>query len=115
MKCCNENNSNNSKGKKKNPMKHMLMMALCCGLPILILAIVPFLGSGNAALKTLLISIAPFICPLMMIGMIPMMFMHSKDGSASKGGHGCCGNDKVEEENIEKLKDIKVNVNELEN
>lgn len=36
---------------KNNSMKHMLMMALCCGLPILIISIIPFLGASNTALK----------------------------------------------------------------
>ena len=45
MNCCHENNDNNNgneKGKHKGHLSHMLMMALCCGAPILILLIVPF-------------------------------------------------------------------------
>lgn len=47
---------------------HMLHMILCCGLPLLILLVLPLLGY-----KGVLLSIAPFICPIMMLVMIPMM------------------------------------------
>jgi hypothetical protein len=57
----------------------MLMMALCCGKPVLLLLLVPFLSRvgipGAARYPTLF---APFICPLMMIFMIPMMFKGKK-------------------------------------
>lgn len=86
MNCCNHNsngtNENNQKNQharhKHGPLSHMLMMVLCCGAPLLILLVVPLLGSNLPGLKAFLVSIAPFICPLMMIGMIPMMLRHGK-------------------------------------
>ena len=59
-------------------MKHILMMVLCCGLPILLIAVLPFLKIGNTAFRITLVSMIPFLCPLMMISMIPMMIKGSK-------------------------------------
>ncbi|EQB88649.1 hypothetical protein J2Z44_002617 [Clostridium punense] len=84
MKC------DKSNDKKHKPMKHMLMMGLCCGLPILIVGILPLLNIGVGA-KTMLASITPFICPIMMVLMIPMMFRNMKDGA-------CCGEKKEQSE-----------------
>lgn len=87
-----ENINNNQKqtGHKHGPMKHMLMMALCCGLPLLLLLIIPFLGILGSGFKLTLLSIIPFLCPIMMLFMIPMMMKSSKDGKS------CCNEDKKE-------------------
>jgi len=59
---------------------HLKMMALCCGAPFLILLILSLLGY-----KGVLQNIIPFICPIMMLAMIPMMMRgHGKD---------CCSKD----------------------
>ena len=63
-------------------MKHILMMVLCCGLPILLIAVLPFLKIGNTAFRVTLASIIPFLCPLMMLFMIPMMLKGSKEGKS---------------------------------
>lgn len=47
---------------------HMLHMILCCGLPLLILLVLPLFGYSG-----ILQRIVPFICPVMMLLMIPMM------------------------------------------
>lgn len=61
---------------------HMLMMVLCCGLPILALAAVPFVVQFNPGLGKFLGSYSWLICPILMV---PMMFMmmgnHKKDHS----------------------------------
>lgn len=88
MKCHGDNNGGN--GKKHSPIKHMLMMALCCGLPILIVGILPLLNIGGGS-KTLLATITPFICPIMMLFMIPMMFKGMKNGD-------CCSDKKDQSE-----------------
>lgn len=54
--------------KKHKPMNHMLHMGLCCGLPLLLLMVLPLIGYNGALLK-----LAPLICPIMMLVMIPMM------------------------------------------
>jgi uncharacterized membrane protein YkvI len=47
-------------------------MIICCGTPILIVAVLPFLKI-NATFKATILSITPFICPIMIIFMLPMM------------------------------------------
>lgn len=86
--------NNHKDGKKHSPIKHMLMMVLCCGLPFLIVAILPFINIG-AGFKAGIAAITPFICPLMMIFMIPMMFKGMKN-------EDCCS--KKNAESDEKVK-----------
>lgn len=76
----------NGENKKHNPLKHMLMMVLCCGLPFLLVAALPFLNIGGG-FKALITVIAPFICPIMMVLMMVMMFKGKKHG-------GCCSEKK---------------------
>ncbi|MDF2909047.1 MAG: uncharacterized protein K0R34_4368, partial [Herbinix sp.] len=64
--------------KEHSPMKHMLHMILCCGLPIVIIAMLPFIASVSPAMAGLLGVVAPFICPVMMGGMMIMMFRGNK-------------------------------------
>lgn len=81
-------NTDNTDGKGKvngchknnhSPIKHMLHMILCCGLPIVIIFALPFIANMNPAVAVFLGVIAPFICPLMMGGMIFMMFKGNKN------------------------------------
>lgn len=90
MNCHGNNHDQDGKSKKHNPIKHMLMMVLCCGLPILLIGVLPFLKIGGGS-KALIASIAPFICPLMMVFMIPMMFKGMKK-------EDCCGKKEQSEE-----------------
>jgi ABC-type transport system involved in cytochrome bd biosynthesis fused ATPase/permease subunit len=55
-------------------------MVVCCAVPLLIVAALPFF-KFNAALKLSILNIAPLICPIMMIFMIPMMI------KGMNGGH----------------------------
>lgn len=81
MNCCSNNGkkefvkvSNQTQGrntKHKGHMSHMWMMALCCGLPIVVVLILPLFGVS--LFKGGLLGIVPFICPIMMLIMIPMM------------------------------------------
>lgn len=92
---CHENKENINENQKKDghkhsSMKHMLMMAMCCGLPLLLLLVVPFLGVFGLGFKLTIASIIPFLCPIMMIFMIPMMM------KSSKGGKSCCNDNKKE-------------------
>ncbi|PRR83666.1 hypothetical protein [Clostridium luticellarii] len=74
---CHGNNSNETNSTSHSGIGHMLMMILCCAIPLALVSILPFLGIAPR-FKILLASIAPFICPIMMFLMIPMMLMHSK-------------------------------------
>ena len=62
------NNYTDTQAPKNNHKKHLLHMALCCGLPLLILLALPLIGY-----KGILLNIAPFICPIMMLVMMTMM------------------------------------------
>ena len=86
MNCCKNNNPedknlptesvdqqsthdhNDAKTSKYSHKNHFLHLALCCGLPLLLLVGLPLVGYQG-----ILLSIAPFICPIMMFVMMPMM------------------------------------------
>ena len=94
----NHNNNNNQNKKHKGHMSHMLMMALCCGAPLIILLVVPFLiNNGGAAIAKPLATIAPFICPIMMVFMIPMM-LKGHNNSAQKDE--CHENSKIDDKRL---------------
>ncbi|MBV4416488.1 hypothetical protein [Clostridium tyrobutyricum] len=74
---CHGNNSNENNKGGHSGISHMLMMVLCCAIPLILVASLPFLGIAPK-FKIMLASAAPFICPIMMFLMIPMIFIHSK-------------------------------------
>lgn len=81
MNCCQGNdnhNKNNHKGHGKGHMGHMLMMILCCGVPVILLLLLPLLSNVFPGSNGVLSRIIPFICPLMMIAMLPTMFRKDK-------------------------------------
>lgn len=87
MNCCDNKDENKNDGKQKVKHKghipHMLMMILCCGAPILILFFLPFISSNvSPTTRNSLIAIVPFICPIMMMFMIPMMMRGNKEKQA---------------------------------
>lgn len=75
---------------KHSPVKHMIHMVLCCGIPIIILLSLPYIARFSPGFAIILGFIAPFICPLMMGGMILMMFGGKKKSS-------CCDDTKKEQ------------------
>lgn len=93
---CHGNNKDNRETHSHNPLKHMLHMILCCGLPILIFAALPFISRFSPGASRMLSVIAPFICPIMMLGMIPMMLGGGKGNRKSS----CCEN-KVDNTQLE--------------
>ncbi len=84
---CHGDNKGKQEANNHSPLKHMLHMAICCGLPILIIAALPLITKFSPGLGGTLAWIAPFLCPLMMLAMLPMMFGGNKKGS-------CCDNEK---------------------
>ena len=70
---------------KHSPLHHMIHMIICCGLPILIIVSIPFIAKYNLGLATILGVIAPFICPIMMGGMmLSMLGGKKKENCCSK-------------------------------
>jgi hypothetical protein len=64
--------------KEHSSLKHMLHMILCCGLPIIIILALPYIAGLSPAVAGVLGFIAPFICPIMMGGMLFMMLRGNK-------------------------------------
>ncbi len=65
-----------SQDQKKNSLKGMLMMALCCGTPLLLVAAVTFFGISLGAMASGALSLAAILaCP---VGMYLMMRMMNK-------------------------------------
>lgn len=93
MNCC-----GNNKGKKVNNnhsmLKHMLHMVLCCGLPIIIVGFLPLITRVSPSAAGVVARIVPFLCPIMMVSMIIMMFRGNK-------GESCCNNSNEENNNKE--------------
>jgi len=80
MNCCKKDeNKDNLKKNKKHHMSHMIMMALCCGAPVLILLIITLLGYQG-----ILFTLLPFICPIMMVLMMPMMLRGGDKGKSEQ-------------------------------
>jgi len=90
MKCHDKKETSNA---KSSLLKHSLHMILCCVLPILIIALIPFVVKFSPVLGGVMGLIAPFICPLMMGGMIISMFRGNKTKKS------CCSSDKDEAKN----------------
>ncbi len=83
------------KPKNFKPFKYIGMMGLCCLLPIIIVAVLPLLQIKSLGANTLIASIAPLICPIMMGLMMIGLFKDSK-------GHSCCGHKDKDEKVSEK-------------
>ncbi|MBU3114724.1 hypothetical protein [Clostridium lacusfryxellense] len=90
---CNEDKKS-KQSNKHSPLKHMVHMAICCGLPIAILFSLPLIIKVSPSIGSVVVRILPFICPVMMIFMIPMMMRGSKKGS-------CCDNTNVDKKTLE--------------
>jgi hypothetical protein len=88
MNCHGNNDRNSGEGKRghKGHGMHMLLMALCCALPILLIWILPALNISSKTLSGILPFAAVLLCPLMHIMMIPAM-MHKDKGANSQEGN----------------------------
>jgi hypothetical protein len=88
MKTENSNSGDNAK-QGHTHAKHMKMMAICCGLPIIGFLAIGILGISMPSLETLLL----LICP---IGMIGMMYMMHRDSQGRQKENSCCNSEKSE-------------------
>lgn len=84
MNCCNDKNEEQKHESKKRlgNLKHLFMMILCCGAPLLLVSLLPVISAVIPGSENLLRTITPFLCPILMIGMIPMMVKEWKANSA---------------------------------
>lgn len=78
---CHGDNKGNKSNHNHSPLKHMLHMVICCGLPIVLLAVLPMVSRLSPGASIAISKIVPFICPLMMFAMIPMMMGGNKKRS----------------------------------
>jgi len=85
--------SNSNKKQGHSHAKHMWMMAICCGLPIIGFLAISALGIGTPSLETLI----ALICP---IGMVGMMYMMHRDSQKKEGGHSYCHSEQKKESDI---------------
>lgn len=98
---CHGDNKENQKSHQHSPMKHMWHMILCCGLPIVVIGMLPLIARFSPSASGLLGKIAPLLCPLMMLAMLPMIFRRDGNGKAS-----CCEN---KQETIAENKPLELN------
>lgn len=91
---CHGNNEKNQGKHSHSPLKHMWHMILCCGLPIVVIGLLPVIAKYSPAAGGFLGRVAPLLCPIMMLMMLPMMFRGNKNGS-------CC-DDKTENQDNNK-------------
>ena len=80
---------NATKAHKHSHFKHMWMMAVCCGLPIVGFLTIGALDINVPSLETLIV----LICP---IGMIGMLFMMNRNRQRKGKGHSCCQQEETE-------------------
>ena len=68
--------------------KHMLMMIICCGLPIILIAFISILNINTSGIVDQFIWL---LCPLLMIPMMFLMFRKNKNNKS-----GCCDDESIE-------------------
>lgn len=102
MKCCKghdqekSNNENqtvtpdpgNVQYHHKGHKSHLRMMALCCGLPILLVLLLPFIGNMLPGTQGTLARIVPFLCPVLMVFMMFSMMKSNKQVTQSEHNRG---------------------------
>lgn len=85
---CHDDNKSNGSNHKHSSLKHILHMVLCCGLPILIVGILPVISRLSPSAGGFVSRIVPFLCPIMMLAMLPMMLKgNKKDSCCSEENH----------------------------
>lgn len=84
---CNKHSKEKQGTHKHSPLKHMLHMIICCGLPIAIFAFLPIITKYSPNTGSILGKIIPFLCPLMMVSMMVLMILGSNKNK------NCCNDD----------------------
>lgn len=106
MNSCHDHHKNGEPGKEhshKGFLSHLWMMALCCGAPIILLAILPLLGNLSPGIRGAVSGILPFLCPILMVGMMLMMFR----GNKGKGEReNCCAHKQIDEKAMDNNRNL---------
>ena len=76
-------NTGENKSQPHSHAKHMWMMAICCGVPILGFLAIGVIGITMPSLETILL----LVCP---IGMMGMMYMMHRDSQQKNNGNASC-------------------------
>ncbi|WP_251859994.1 hypothetical protein [Clostridium sp. Marseille-Q2269] len=84
---CHGDNKGKQGSHNHSSLKHMLHMIICCGLPIVIVAFLPLISRLNPSAGIWIGKIVPFLCLIMMIGMLPMMFRKNEKSSCCDSKH----------------------------
>ncbi|MBZ4646623.1 MAG: hypothetical protein PWR27_165 [Petroclostridium sp.] len=89
MNCHGNHNhkGNNGEHNHKGHMSHMWLMILCCAIPLVLLLLLPLLKINNPAIQGLLSGAVFFLCPLMHLFMLPMMFRKDKNKEENHNHH----------------------------
>jgi len=90
----NRNQDGYNKHKGHSLMKHVGMMGICCLLPIVVIGMLTLFGIRDLRTNPLVLGVSSFICPIMMVVMMIVMFRSGKT-------HNCCSKDSEEKVNIE--------------
>lgn len=107
MNCHDNKNNNENTGehnhndnqKHKGHWLHMVLMVLCCAIPLLLIFALPLLNVENESLKNLMSGAIFLLCPLMHILMMPLMFKKDKK---KNDDNKLSIDDKIEINNTEK-------------
>lgn len=80
MNCHGRNNqgANDHGTEHKGHGRHMLLMILCCAIPVILLMLLPVLKINSPALESILPFAVLLLCPLMHIAMIHIMLRKDK-------------------------------------
>lgn len=89
-------NTDDTKKQGHSHAKHMWMMAVCCGLPIIGFLAIGILGISMPSLETLLL----VICP---VGMIGMMYMMNRNSQGSEKSGSCCQSKEAEDKSAAEI------------
>jgi hypothetical protein len=65
--------------RQKGHLLHLILMVLCCGLPVVLLAALPIISQFSPAVGEFLRNYAWTLCPILMVPMLIMMAPREKD------------------------------------
>lgn len=90
---CHKNIKEQQETHTHSPLKLILHMMICCGLPIAIFAFLPIITKYSPNTSNILGKIVPFLCPLMMISIMVVMLIDSNKNKS------CCNNKNNNDDN----------------